>query len=107
MQSHHLTLGRPTPAARKDGILRRVAEQALGEPVFLLRHHDAWEEIAMGIEQAPTEKGRQAARGLEEATSKEEQKVEAQKGSDLAKGADRFEERAKSSDGKSSGSKQI
>jgi hypothetical protein len=61
----------------------------------------------MGVEQAPTETGREAARGLEEASRKEEQKVEAQKGTDLAKGADRFEERAKSSDGRSSGSKQI
>ncbi|MCQ1852292.1 hypothetical protein [Neorhizobium galegae] len=60
----------------------------------------------MGIEQAPTEKGREAARGLKQSTHKEEKKVEAQKGSDLAKGADRFEERSKSSDGKSAGTKQ-
>ena len=60
----------------------------------------------MGIEQAPTEKGRQAARGFEQETRKEEKKVEAEKGSDLAKGADRFEERSKSSDGKSAGAKQ-
>ncbi|CDN48429.1 hypothetical protein [Neorhizobium galegae] len=60
----------------------------------------------MGIEQAPTEKGREAARGLKQSTRKEEKKVEAQKGSDLAKGADRFEERSKSSDGKSAGTKQ-
>ena len=60
----------------------------------------------MGIEQAPTEKGRQSARGLKQSTRQEEKKVEAQKGSDLAKGKDRFEERSKSSDGKSAGSKQ-
>lgn len=60
----------------------------------------------MGIEQAPTEKGRQSARGLKQSTRKEEKKVEARKGSDLAKGADRFEERSKSSDGKSAGAKQ-
>ncbi|WP_105429970.1 MULTISPECIES: hypothetical protein [Neorhizobium] len=60
----------------------------------------------MGIEQAPTEKGRESARGLKQSTHKEEKKVEAQKGSDLAKGADRFEERSKSSDGKSAGTKQ-
>ena len=60
----------------------------------------------MGIEQAPTEKGRQAAEGLQEAARQEEEKIEAQKGSDLAKGADRFEERSRSSDGKSAGSKQ-
>ena len=61
----------------------------------------------MGIEQAPTEKGRQSASGLQQAAKSEEQKVEAQKGSDLAKGADRVEERSRSSDGKSPGDKQI
>ena len=60
----------------------------------------------MGIEQAPTEKGRESARGLKQSTRKEEKKVEVQKGSDLAKGAERFEERSKSSDGKSPGTKQ-
>jgi hypothetical protein len=60
----------------------------------------------MGIEQATTSKGREAARGLRKNAAKEEKKVEAQKGSDLAKGADRFEERSKSSDGKSAGKKQ-
>lgn len=60
----------------------------------------------MGIEQAPTEKGKESARGLKQSTRKEEKKVEAKKGSDLAKGADRFEERSKSSDGKSAGAKQ-
>ncbi len=61
----------------------------------------------MGIEQAPTPEGREAARGLKEAAKAEEQKVEAEKGSDLAKGADRVEERSRSSDGKSAGEKQI
>lgn len=60
----------------------------------------------MGIEQATTSKGRDAARGLRKNAAKEEKKVEAQKGSNLAKGADRFEERSKSSDGKSAGKKQ-
>ncbi|KQV27487.1 hypothetical protein ASC97_03645 [Rhizobium sp. Root1203] len=60
----------------------------------------------MGIEQAANEKGRQSARGLRKSAAKDERKVEAQKGSDLAKGADRFEERSKSSDGKSAGEKQ-
>ena len=60
----------------------------------------------MGIEQAPTEKGRQAARGLRKSAAADEKRVELQKGSDLAKGADRFEERSKSSDGKSAGKKQ-
>ena len=48
----------------------------------------------MGIEQAPTAKG------------KDERKVEAKKGSALKKGAKRFEERSRSSDGKSAGAKQ-
>ncbi len=60
----------------------------------------------MGIEQAPTEKGRKSARGLRKSAANEEKKVEAQKGSELAKGSQRFEERSKSSDGKSAGTKQ-
>lgn len=60
----------------------------------------------MGIKQAPTEQGRDGARGLRQATAREEQKVEARKGSDLKKGEERFDERAKSSDGKSAGTKQ-
>ncbi|WP_439605012.1 hypothetical protein [Shinella sp.] len=60
----------------------------------------------MAIENAPTEKGKDGARSLHKATRAEERKVEAEKGSDLAKGADRFEERSRSSDGKSAGEKQ-
>jgi hypothetical protein len=60
----------------------------------------------MGIEQAPTEKGKEAARGLRKSAAKDEKKVEAAKGSPLAKGEKRFDERSKSSDGKSAGSKQ-
>ncbi len=60
----------------------------------------------MGKEQAPTSQGRKAAEGLEKSTEREERKVEAQKGSDLAKGADRVEERSRSSDGKGPGEKQ-
>ncbi|MBR1329059.1 MULTISPECIES: hypothetical protein [Bradyrhizobium] len=47
-----------------------------------------------------------AAEGLREATVKEEAKSESKTGHDLAKGADRFEERSKSSDGKSAEEKQ-
>ncbi len=61
----------------------------------------------MGIEQAPTRKGKEAARGLRKAAANEERKVEARKGSELKKGEKRFEERSKSSDGKSAGAKQI
>ncbi len=61
----------------------------------------------MGVNEAPTEKGKAAAKGFRQATVKEEKKVETRKGGDLKKGADRFEERSKSSDGKSAGEKQV
>lgn len=60
----------------------------------------------MGVNQAPTETGRKSAKGLRKSSAAEERRVEAQKGSDLKKGKDRFEERSKSSDGKSAGTKQ-
>ncbi len=60
----------------------------------------------MGVNQAPTEKGKKAARGLQESAKAEERKVETEKGSSLKKGADRFNERARSSDGKDAGQKQ-
>lgn len=60
----------------------------------------------MGIEQAPSAKGREASKGLHEAAREEEREIEAEKGSELRKGKDRFEERSKSSDGRSSGEKQ-
>lgn len=60
----------------------------------------------MGIENAPTEKGKEAARDLHKAAREEERDVETAKGSDLAKGADRVNERSRSSDGKDPGTKQ-
>jgi hypothetical protein len=48
----------------------------------------------------------QAAEDLREATAREEAKNESKTGHDLAKGADRFEERSKSSDGRSAQEKQ-
>jgi hypothetical protein len=60
----------------------------------------------MAIKNAPTPQGRESASGLKQATQQEERKVERQKGSDLKKGAERFEERSKSSDGRSAGDKQ-
>jgi DNA-binding PadR family transcriptional regulator len=59
----------------------------------------------MGVSNAPTAKGKEAARGLRQATTQEERKIEAAKGSALKKGEERFEERSKT-DGKSAGSKQ-
>jgi hypothetical protein len=64
------------------------------------------EDDPMGVEQDPTKKGEESAEGLRKSAAQEEKKVEARKGSDLAKGAERFEERSKSSDGKSAGTKQ-
>ncbi|MDH4988591.1 hypothetical protein QEZ47_24355 [Aminobacter anthyllidis] len=60
----------------------------------------------MAITQAPTAKGKEAARGLRQAAAKQERKVEAKTGEDFKKGEKRFEERSKSSDGKSAGTKQ-
>lgn len=50
--------------------------------------------------------GKRTAEDLREATAKEEAKIESKTGHDLAKGADRFEERSKSSDGKGAIEKQ-
>ena len=60
----------------------------------------------MGVNQSPTEKGKEAARDLRRSTRDEERKVESEKGSPLKKGAARFDERSRSSDGKGAGSKQ-
>lgn len=60
----------------------------------------------MGVAQASTTRGKESAKGLRKSAAQEEIKIEARKGSDLAKGADRVEERSKSSDGKSAGAKQ-
>jgi hypothetical protein len=63
-------------------------------------------EHQMNNERKSSKAGERAAEGLREATAKEEAKNESKKGRDLAKGADRFEERSKSSDGKSAKEKQ-
>jgi hypothetical protein len=60
----------------------------------------------MDDERKSSKAGERAAAGLREATAKEEAKIEGKTGHDLAKGADRFEERSKSSDGKSANEKQ-
>ncbi len=56
--------------------------------------------------QAPTAKGKAAAKSLLKNAAKEEKKVEAKTGKDMPKGAKRVEERSRSSDGKSAGTKQ-
>jgi len=63
-------------------------------------------EHQMDDERKSPKAGERAAEGLREATAKEEAKNESKMGHDLAKGADRFEERSKSSNGKSSVEKQ-
>jgi hypothetical protein len=63
-------------------------------------------EHQMDDERKSSKAGKRAAEGLREATAKEEVKNESKTGHDLAKGADRFEERSKSSDGKSAKEKQ-
>jgi len=57
--------------------------------------------LHMDDERKSSKAGERAAEGLREATAKEESKNESKTGHDLAKGADRFEERSKSSDGRS------
>ncbi len=60
----------------------------------------------MNSKEKSSNAGERAAEGLREATAKDEAKNESKMGHDLAKGADRFEERSKSSDGKSAQEKQ-
>ena len=60
----------------------------------------------MDDERKSPKAGERAAEGLREATAKDEAKNECKMGHDLAKGADRFEERSKSSDGQSATKKQ-
>jgi hypothetical protein len=64
------------------------------------------EGFTMNDERKSSKAGERAAEGLREATAKEEAKNESKTGHDLAKGADRFEERSKSSDGRSAQEKQ-
>ncbi len=61
----------------------------------------------MAVENAPAPKGKAAAKGLRQAAAKDEKNVEARTGRDLKKGEKRFEERSRSSDGKSAGTKQM
>jgi hypothetical protein len=56
--------------------------------------------------QAETADGMKAANSLHHETQKEEHKVELKIGGQLPKGEERFDERSKSSDGKSAGEKQ-
>ena len=60
----------------------------------------------MDDERNSSKAGERASEGLREAASKDEAKNESMMGHDLAKGADRFEERSKSSDGQSAEEKQ-
>jgi hypothetical protein len=79
----------------RDGQGRILGEACLSE-----------KEHQMNNERKSSKAGERAAEGLREATAREEAKNESKTGRDLAKGADRFEERSKSSDGKSAQEKQ-
>ncbi|WP_104668879.1 hypothetical protein [Ensifer adhaerens] len=61
----------------------------------------------MASPKSKTAKGRESSQEFKKQAAAEEQKVESVKGSPLKKGAERFEERSKSSDGKSAGEKQV
>ena len=60
----------------------------------------------MGTQRSQAGAGKEAAAGLRKESAREESKVEAEKGSDLKKGAERFDERSQSADGRSAGEKQ-
>ena len=60
----------------------------------------------MDVKTSASAKGKAAAAGLKRAAAAEERKIEKEKGSALKKGEKRFEERSRSSDGKSAGTKQ-
>ena len=60
----------------------------------------------MAVENTPAPTGKEAAKELRQAAAKDEKKVEARTGRDLKKGEKRFEERSRSSDGKTAGTKQ-
>lgn len=60
----------------------------------------------VGEAQTPEFAGDESAEGLRASVEAEEHRIERQKGSPLAKGEERFEERSRSSDGRSAGEKQ-
>ena len=64
------------------------------------------EVIHMDDERKSSKAGERASKGLHEAAAEDEASNESKMGHDLAKGADRFEERSKSSDGRSAKEKQ-
>lgn len=58
----------------------------------------------MAMQKDTTGAGKAAARALRRETAEEEREVEKAKGSDLRKGADRFDERARAAGGGAAGS---
>jgi hypothetical protein len=104
-----LRLLQACPTSCKDVIGRvRILERHLDLPVERMRQTRRMTtgETLMGVSKESTTKGKESARGLKQAIMQEERKIEAAKGSDLKKGEERFEERSRSSDGKSAGAKQ-
>lgn len=61
----------------------------------------------MATPTSQTAKRRQSSQALKKQAAAEKRKVERAKGSPLKKGAERFDERSKSADGKSAGQKQV
>jgi hypothetical protein len=73
----------------------------------LCRPRHQWKEMKMSVKNAPAADGKTAAKALLRETHREEVSVEDATGKPLKKGAARFDERSKSSDGKSAGAKQM
>jgi hypothetical protein len=78
----------------------------IDQEMFLEKRCLSGKEHQMNSERKSSKAGKQAAEDLRDATAREEAKNESKTGHDLAKGADRFEERSKSSDGRSAQEKQ-
>jgi hypothetical protein len=94
-----------SPAGHQDHhhyIDRKLVGSVEGDVVKLSVNADAVPQT----EEQTSKAGDSAPEGLRQATAKDEAKNESKMGHDLAKGPDRFEERSKSSDGKSAGAKQ-
>ena len=86
--------------------LEQYLSERIGNYNGFLAKRASGKEHQMDDERKSTTAAEHAAEGLLKATGKEEAKNERKTGHDLAKGADRFEERSKSSDGKSAKEKQ-
>lgn len=94
-------------------VLRNGAPRQMARDAFVLAAKEAGiyvephrRPILMEADMTNPAKGKQSADGLMKNAAKEERDTEVAKGSPLKKGVSRFEERSRSSDGKSAGEKQ-